>query len=205
MNKQKIYAVFMKEMYVVLVFAFGGALFYYLATGRKTALWIMCAVFVLYSIWHTLEFRREQREKANKHFQDISLPERVDDFAVPRYVYQNGVECKKPNSKNGRIIGYRIGPSLVISAKISDANNKLQRNEVSAHIACDGGKLLNHDEANVLRYYWDTLDEMRCAVGDGPLPTPYFWYQDKSSVESGHYREDFNKINPHCSAIIFKL
>ena len=42
------------------------------------------------------------------------LPEKVDDYTEPRYVYENLVESTKYLPENGRIIGYRISPSLVI-------------------------------------------------------------------------------------------
>lgn len=207
MDKKKIYAVFMKEIYGVLVFALGGALFYYIATGQKRALWTVCGVFVLYSVWHILEFRRNRHEKQKStpvDYRTITL-EPVDDYAVPRYVYENGIECKQPNPRNGRIIGYRIGPSLVIMAQISDACHGWRRDDIPKYIACYGGKLLNHDDANVLRHYWDKLSEMRKAVSHGPLPVPYFWYQAEFSIESAHYREDFNEIDPTYSAMILKL
>ncbi|MBR1825005.1 MAG: hypothetical protein IJ770_00260 [Alphaproteobacteria bacterium] len=208
MDKKKVYAVFMREAYGMLVFALGGSIFYYLGTGSHRALWTSIAVFVLYSIWHFAEYKREEREKkqnAEIDYHKISVCNPVDDFAVPRYVYENGVECKTPVPKNGRVIGYRIGPSLVIAAKVSPASNGWYRADIKPYCQTYGGTLLNHDDVTALRRYWDIVNEMREAIGQTPLPLPYFWYQAEFSIEAAHYREDFNEIDPSYSALILKL
>jgi len=127
----------------------------------------------------------------------------ADDYAVPRYVYENGVELKKPNPENGRIVGYRIGPELIIHEVTAPAKG-WTKNDIELFIGYFGGRLLSHSEANILRKNWDRISDMRMAVGETPLPVPYFWYRGEYGVMSGHYREDFDETDPTESAIIVK-
>ena len=208
MNKKKFYASFMRETYTILVFALGGSLFYYIGTGSNRALGTCAVVAILYTVWHFAEYKRNSGEIAKMQedtLPSILLPERVDDFAVPRYVYENGVECKKPAPKNGHIVGYRIGPSLVIVSKAVPSSGGWHRADIEPYCKKYGGKLLNHDDVMALRRYWDRIDEMREAVGQSPLPVPYFWYQAEFSIEAAHYREDLDEVSSSYSAIILKL
>ena len=176
---------------------------------------VICAMFMI-RLNHIIDCRGYYHVKntANENTKFAGLkhypvwhgksPEKVADFAVPRYVYENMAETKKPTAKNGRIIGYRIGPELVIRSAISPAKG-WNKGDISAFIEHFGGKLLNHQDANILRRYWDIVSEMRLAAGETPLPLPYFWYQDEYGIASGHYREDFNEVDPTQSAVILKF
>ncbi len=208
MNKKNFYAAFMQEIYPVLIFALGGSLFYYLGTQEKRAILTFIVLFVLYTVWHFAEYKRQYDAKAKLfecEYSQANILNPVSDFAVPRYVYENGLECKTPNSENGRVIGYRIGSDLVILAKTLPASGGWYREDVEPCCQTYGGKLLNHNDVVTLRYYWDKLDEMREAVGQMPLPLPYFWYQAEFSIEAAHYRADINEVDPSYSAIILKF
>ena len=163
---------------------------------------------MLYTVWYFAEYKRKQNIEVSTSEYDcsqVNILNPVNDFAVPRYVYENGVECKTANSKNGRIVGYRIGSDLVILAKTLPASGGWYREDVEHCCQAYGGKLLNHNDVVTLRYYWDKLNEMREAVGQMPLPLPYFWYQAEFSIEAAHYRADINEVDPSYSAIILKF
>lgn len=176
---------------------------------------VICAVSMinLNYLWESRGYYHPQKSTTIKpKFADLNgypvwhgnTPEKADDFAVPRYVYENLTETKKPTPKNGKIIGYRIGPELVIRSAITPAKG-WQKEDIKPFIEHFGGKLLNCAEANILRHYWDTISEMRQAVGEPPLPVPYFWYEGEYGLASGHYRNDLNEIDPTESAIILKF
>ena len=66
------------------------------------------------------------------------LPEYVDDYTKPRYVYENLVETTVCQPENGRIIGYRISPRLVIHSR----TQKVKQSLVAHYRERFGGKLL---------------------------------------------------------------
>lgn len=131
-----------------------------------------------------------------------TLPEKVDDYAQPRYVYADGVECVKPRPEGGQIIGYRISPTLVIHSATCDKN--YSHEFLSAFMARFHGQLLTADEVDILKRNWDIVSKMRMDVGESPLPTPYFWYAGAFRLESTHYRENFTESYPESSAVILK-
>ena len=65
------------------------------------------------------------------------LPEKVDDYTEPRYVYENW-----------RIIGYRISPSLVIHSRVQ----RTKPSSVALYRDRLGGKLLEFSDINPLFY-----------------------------------------------------
>lgn len=181
--------------------------------GFVAAVVCIMAMIRLNQVWDEQGFFSLQKaDEQNPKFANLKqysawhgdAPAKVSDFAVPRYVYENLAETKKPTPQNGKIIGYRIGPELVIRNAVSPSKG-WHKDDIQSFIDHFGGKLLNHENANVLRHYWDIISEMRQATGEPPLPLPYFWYQDEYGIASGHYREDFNEIDPTESAIVLKF
>lgn len=101
-----------------------------------------------------------------------TLPEKVDDYTEPRYVYENLVESVDFLPENGRIIGYRISPSLVIHSRVHEAvNSPVLRNYISRF----GGELLQDAEIAVLQENWEKVSELREKAGDTPLKDEWFW------------------------------
>lgn len=97
------------------------------------------------------------------------LPERVDDYTEPRYVYADKFESVQPLSGHGRVIGYRISPTLVIhSMTVFDCQHLKQG--ILDFINEYGGKMLTKEDIPVLRQNWNAIDELRRAIGDTPLP-----------------------------------
>ncbi len=102
------------------------------------------------------------------------LPTRVDDYDKPRYVYENLVESTDYQSANGRIIGYRISPELVIHSRLQEGVNppKLQD-----YIQRLGGKLMSPAEVLLLKENWQAVSALRERAGDKPLKVKKFWCQ----------------------------
>ena len=130
------------------------------------------------------------------------LPERVDNFIKPRYVYDNGCESETPLSQGGQVIGYRISPTLVIHS--ATCKYDYSSEFLSAFMLKFRGQLLTLAEVDILKKNWDIVSKMRTAIGESPLPTPYFWYTDNGEIKSTHYREDYTESDPEASAIILK-
>jgi len=101
-----------------------------------------------------------------------TLPIRVDDYTEPRYVYADKFESVIPIKGHGRVIGYRISPTLVIHSMVLQDNNGIAylKSELLYFINEFGGKMLEEKDIPVLRKNWDTIDNMRMAIGDTPLP-----------------------------------
>lgn len=147
------------------------------------------------------DFRKAHNDTIEKYWLG-TLPEKVDDYTRPRYVYADGYESVSPRAEGGQIIGYRISPTLVIHSATCDQN--YSHEFLSAFMARFHGKLLNSSEVFILKANWDTVSKMRTAIGESPLPTPYFWYAGNNRLESTHYRENFIESHPESSAIIMK-
>lgn len=103
---------------------------------------------------------------------DGKLPEKVEDYVVPRYVYENLVESTEFLPENGRIIGYRISPSLVIHSRVQKGINPPV---VWSYIRRFNGKLLENEESSILCKNWQAISELRVKAGDTPLECDYFW------------------------------
>ncbi len=91
------------------------------------------------------------------------LPEKVDDYTVPRYVYENLVESTEYLPENGRIIGYRISPTLVIHSRIKELVNPPV---LLRYVERYGGKMLNDNDAYVLSNNWNEIMALREKAGD---------------------------------------
>lgn len=100
------------------------------------------------------------------------LPSKADDYTEPRYVYENLVESLDYLPENGRIIGYRISPELVIHSRIHPSLNPPR---LSDYISRYGGKLLETDEAYLLLQNWDKVFTLREKAGDTPLDVKSFF------------------------------
>lgn len=93
------------------------------------------------------------------------LPEKVDDYSKPRYVYENLVETTVCQPENGRIIGYRISPKLVIHSR----TQRLKPSSVAPYRDRLGGKLLEFSDVRILATAWQEISDLRVAAGDKPL------------------------------------
>ena len=58
-----------------------------------------------------------------------NLPEKVDDYTEPRYVYENLCESTEYLPQNGRIIGYRISSNLVLHSHCLESINPPRLNK----------------------------------------------------------------------------
>lgn len=128
----------------------------------------------------------------------------VTDYVNPRYVYGDGAESETPMQNHGRVIGYRIGPALVIHSQVG-YGSRWSEHHIGAFMDCFGGRLLTKDEAEVLRKNWDTVSKMRKKIGDAPLPKPFFWRVDRQGYAvATSWDEDLMEYNPSRCSIILK-
>lgn len=109
---------------------------------------------------------------------DGKLPEKVDDYTKPRYVYENLVETTVCQPENGRIIGYRISPSLVIHSRIQE----VKPSAVTLYRDRFGGKFLEFSDVKMLGPIWQEISDLRVAVGDKPLEGEFFYATHRGSV-----------------------
>lgn len=94
------------------------------------------------------------------------LPTVVFDYTEPRYVYENLVESTDYLPENGRIIGYRISPDLVIHSTIV---NEIYAGDFKHHIKMVGGKLMDYKDVNILLDNWKQISNLRQKAGSSPL------------------------------------
>lgn len=104
------------------------------------------------------------------------LPAKVDDFVCPRYVYENLVETTEFRPENGRIIGYRIAPDLVIHSRVQYGVNSPT---LKSYIHRLGGKLLTPDDVLMLLGKWSDVSALRAKAGDTTLGKFQFWCSSK--------------------------
>ena len=107
---------------------------------------------------------------------DGKLPAKVDDFVCPRYVYENLVESTDYLPENGRIIGYRISPDLVIHSRVQYG---VYPPTLKSYIRRLGGKLLTPDEVLTLLGKWSDVSALRVKSGDKTLGKFQFWCSSK--------------------------
>lgn len=103
---------------------------------------------------------------------DGKLPEKVDDYTEPRYVYEDLFESTDFLPKHGRIVGYRVSPSLVIHSRVQHAVNPPI---VWDYLERFKGKFLEDDEIHALIKNWKKVSELRVKAGDTPLECKFFW------------------------------
>ena len=106
------------------------------------------------------------------------LPEYVDDYTKPRYVYENLVETPEFQPENGRIIGYRISPSLVIHSR----TQRIKPSEVALYRDCFGGNFLEFSDVKTLVLVWQKVSDLRVAAGDKPLESKFLYATNRGSV-----------------------
>lgn len=100
------------------------------------------------------------------------LPAKVNDYVCPRYVYENLVESTEYLPQNGRIIGYRISPVLVIHSRVQYNVNPPV---LKSYIRRLGGKLLDPFDVLELRDNWKEVSALRIKAGDKALGKFQFW------------------------------
>ena len=105
---------------------------------------------------------------------DGALPVMVKDYTSPRYVYDNGYESTEYLPEHGRIIGYRISPSLVIHSHSKYSVNPPMLMDCLNRL---GGRLLRASDINVLMQNWDAISDLRVKAGDTPLKKDNFWFR----------------------------
>jgi hypothetical protein len=108
-----------------------------------------------------------------------SLPEKVDDYVNPRYVFADLTESEDLKTDHGPIIGYRISPSLVIHSMVGTS---YFHSEINDFIENFGGKLLEKEDLDVLRKNFNKVSELREFAGDTKLPNGYFWAKPLGSI-----------------------
>ena len=109
---------------------------------------------------------------------DGKLPEKVDDYTKPRYVYENLVETTVCQPENGRIIGYRISPSLVIHSRVQ----KVKPSVVTLYRDRFGGKFLDFSDVKMLVAMWQEISDLRVAAGDKPLEGKFLYARHRGFV-----------------------
>lgn len=114
------------------------------------------------------------------------LPEMVKDYVKPRYVYETGVESEKHSKRHGRVIGYRISPTLVIHSMVA-GNSCFTVENAEAFKNYYLGEFLNAEEVEILRENWKKVSRMREDIGEMPLPTAWFWGVNGGNIVSYHY------------------
>lgn len=113
------------------------------------------------------------------------LPESVDDYTEPRYVFENLVESSKYLTGNGRVIGYRISPSLVIHSTIM---HNIPSSALSQYIDRLGGKLPTVEEADVLRESLDKISLLQSALDEEAIGVKWFWVTHNGVPIISHYK-----------------
>jgi hypothetical protein len=103
------------------------------------------------------------------------LPDKVDDYVEPRYVYENLVETTEFLPENGRIIGYRISPTLVIHSTIES--------EITPGVFYDfverlDGELLELCEIALLKDNWYKISELCIKSGQKILLEDTLWFDN---------------------------
>lgn len=130
-----------------------------------------------------------------------------NDYTEPCYVYADKFESVTFVNGHGRVIGYRISPTLVIHSMVSQDNNgnaDLQ-SELRYFINEYGGEMLEEKDIPVLRKNWDTVDSMRKKIGDTPLPVyiiPYI--MPDHNVYTTHIFDGRVFTNPKFGSIVLK-
>ena len=131
-------------------------------------------------------------------FWNGNLSSSVDDYEVPRYVYENLAESVVHKPENGRVVGYRISPTLVIHSMVG-GDDIWSKEDALGFIKKYGGKFLEEKDVAVLRQNWSTIDAMRTAIGDTELPRGWFWLAD---VPAHSVEDRFFPFPTRCNIIL---
>lgn len=108
-------------------------------------------------------------------------------YRTPVYVFEDNTEgdALPAGKKPKRVIGYRISPTLVIHSMVG--NNCWMKKDIKPFCVRYNGELLNRDDVQILRENWETVSNMRLAIGDTVLPMPRFWYNGPDGLTSAHF------------------
>ena len=98
------------------------------------ALHTLLFVLLVFTFWFVVRMNKRTEEElsfsskcyegpAGEPLWNAILATSVDDYTEPRYVYENLKESYDYFTENGRIIGYRISPTLVIHSRIHPSLN----------------------------------------------------------------------------------
>ncbi len=80
-------------------------------------------------------------------------------------MYENLEESADYLPRNGRIVGYRISPDLVIHSRVQlEVNPPI----LHSYISRFGGKLLEGEDVVLLQQNWDKVSMLRKKAGDEP-------------------------------------
>lgn len=112
-----------------------------------------------------------------------------DNYVKPCYVYADLTESETFSNGHGKVIGYRISPTLVLHSMVG--TNYL-KSEIDEFIQEFGGKLLNAEDIKVLRKNFFIVSKMRKAIGDTALPESLFW-----AMPMGNVIEATHAISPY--------
>ena len=162
------------------------------------------AVFIIlfvYMVWQVSRLRKRTQKElsfepgvyqgpAGDPRWNGQLPEKVDDYSEPRYVYENLEESADYLPRNGRIVGYRISPDLVIHSRVQLEVNPPILHSYSSRF---GGKLLEGEDVVLLQQNWDKVSMLRKKAGDEPLPTGWFWALHQGIPVVVHYQDNCYK------------
>ena len=122
---------------------------------------------------------------------DGKLPAKANDYVQPRYVYENLVESTDFLPENGRIVGYRISPDLVIHSRVQYNVNPPVLNRYIRRL---GGKLLTPDDVLTLSDNWQEVSALRVKAGDEPLGKFQFWCSSEEGFPVCSNLQDGNII-----------
>lgn len=97
--------------------------------------YVLFSITVVLFILLLLTFFSWERWKTNFRKELAFRPADVSDYTIPRYVYANGSESPEYEPENGRIVGYRIAPNLVINSHIYTGTSlRLCQNYMLRHL-----------------------------------------------------------------------
>ena len=157
-----------------------------LITIILVVLLVTLIIFCLISV--TKERKRVQDELSGKEgvyggpagepWWNGKLPEKVDDYTKPRYVYENLVETTEFRPENGRIIGYRISPSLVIHSRVQE----VIPSSVALYRDRFGGNFLEFSDIKTLAPVWQKVSDLRVAAGDEALSSRFIFATYRGSI-----------------------
>ena len=89
-------------------------------------------------------------------------------------VYEDNHECAEPQPEHGRIIGYRISPTLVIH---SCSEYAVIPPILAEYLDRLGGRMLREPDIDILLQNWDAISDLRVKAGDTPLKRDNFWFR----------------------------
>jgi len=131
--------------------------------------YVLFSITVVLFILLLLTFFSWERWKTNFRKELAFRPADVSDYTIPRYVYANGSESPEYEPENGRIVGYRIAPNLVINSHIYTGTSlRLCQNYMLRHLLQEKDVLLLEENLNALH-------SLRAKSGEKPLSFACFW------------------------------